>query len=119
MSSQSSLIFTEVEAIDRATDLIRDMMIQTRTGSPKFRILKQVMDKMEGIDKIEAHRRVVGFLNTLISGYRYGSPLHRLLERIREALNLDSPDVPGTPNRRIWTDDMVAMAFNLRTEATV
>lgn len=118
-TSQLSISFTEVEAIDRTTDLIHDLMIQTRIGSPKFNILQQVMDKMEGADKVEAHGRTVGFINSRLGHSKYGSARFRTLQRILEALNLDSPDVPDTPNRKIWTDDMVTMAFNLRAEATV
>ena len=114
-----SINFTEAKAIDRTTDLIHDLMIQTRIGSPKFNILQQVMDKMEGTDKVEAHGRTVKFLNSRLGHSRHGSAKFRLFQRILEALNLDSPDVPDTPNRRIWTDDMVAMAFNLRSESAV
>ena len=114
MSIQSSLIFTEVEAIDRAMDLIHDIMIQTRTDSPKFNLLQQVQHKMEGNDKIEAHGRTVAFLNSKLSGSKYGSARFKILQRILAALNLDDPDMPDQPKRRTWTPEMITVAYNLR-----
>ena len=95
-AKQIEIYFAEAEAYDRTLALVDDKLANVIIHSPKYDLLAQLVEVMEAVnfeimeaaDKIRVRGLTVAWINSKLSGSRYGSHQFRLLQQILEALSI-------------------------------